>query len=297
MRKTRRKKKATTKSKPNTFLWAGVGIVTAGAVGYLGWRHYQSRNNVISIEAFAPTESQPSTPALLPARKGDAFPLTKGSRGSRVALLQNSLIQKYGASILPRYGADGIWGSETENALKSKGLPTLIDESTYKNITTGANSSAGAFSAQSLASALVSSILGKNYSSAMQSLKQLRSVGDYSAVNAFFKEKRIYGVRHTLVTALLKYFPTYKPEISKELLRIGLKYNGSQWSLSGLGSVAGNDIITIRPTAIWNGDNLTVEVPANMILGSELQSENGFTQFITKDNKTLYVQTNAISYA
>jgi peptidoglycan hydrolase-like protein with peptidoglycan-binding domain len=53
------------------------------------------------------------------------FPVQKGSKGANVKLLQQALISKYG-SILPAFGADGDFGSETETALKSKSHPTVF---------------------------------------------------------------------------------------------------------------------------------------------------------------------------
>jgi hypothetical protein len=301
MKKTKRRTSTRKKPQPKVFLWAGLGIATAGVAGYFGWRHYQMRNSAVNIEPILLPETSVNPVIPYPGgnkSKGDSFPLRQGSQGARVGQLQNALINRYGTSILPKYGADSIWGDETQKALISKGLPTLLDEAAFNQVVTGSKTGSGtAFNPQTVAGALADSIIQKNYSRAMQTLSQLRSVSDYSAVNTWFKERRIFGVRHTLVTALLKFFPANKTQISQELSRIGLKYNGSQWSLSGLGALQGPAIRTIRPTAIWNGDNITVEVPADMILGSELASENGFTRFITKDHKILHVRTNAIRYA
>lgn len=48
-----------------------------------------------------------------------SFPLKKGSVGVCVQQLQMALIKYYGPSILPKYGADGNWGAETEGAVKA----------------------------------------------------------------------------------------------------------------------------------------------------------------------------------
>lgn len=45
--------------------------------------------------------------------------LRKGSKGATVASLQNMIIDGWGKAYLPRYGADGDFGSETESALKT----------------------------------------------------------------------------------------------------------------------------------------------------------------------------------
>lgn len=48
------------------------------------------------------------------------FPLKKGSKNSCVKQLQQTLINSFGSKILPKYGADSDWGSETEKAVKEK---------------------------------------------------------------------------------------------------------------------------------------------------------------------------------
>lgn len=55
-----------------------------------------------------------------------SFPIKRGSWGPKVKALQAVFIAKYGKSILPKYGADGRFGEETENALKSKFNKTEI---------------------------------------------------------------------------------------------------------------------------------------------------------------------------
>lgn len=55
------------------------------------------------------------------------FPLKKGSKGAKVTELQNILLSA-NPNILPKFGADGDFGSETETALL-----TLFNKSTIKN--------------------------------------------------------------------------------------------------------------------------------------------------------------------
>jgi hypothetical protein len=61
------------------------------------------------------------------------FPLKKGSSGNLVKQLQQALIAQGGK--LPKYGADGKFGSETEAALKSLYKVTVVDETTFNYIT------------------------------------------------------------------------------------------------------------------------------------------------------------------
>lgn len=70
-----------------------------------------------------------SSPALVPATPVAAtatpkpysiWPLKRGSKGNEVKKLQQALIAAYGTGILPKFGADGDWGSETDGAVKAK---------------------------------------------------------------------------------------------------------------------------------------------------------------------------------
>lgn len=67
-------------------------------------------------------DSLPNSQAAKPLRAvSDAeFPLKQGSKGDMVRQLQNALITAYGSSVLPKYGADADWGSETTTAVRNK---------------------------------------------------------------------------------------------------------------------------------------------------------------------------------
>jgi len=66
--------------------------------------------------------------------KDNIPPLKKGSRGKYVKQLQEALITRYKVK-LPKNGADGVWGTETENALISLKMPTVIYWSHWSAIT------------------------------------------------------------------------------------------------------------------------------------------------------------------
>jgi peptidoglycan hydrolase-like protein with peptidoglycan-binding domain len=70
-------------------------------------------------------------PPPLPA--DTTFPMSFGSRGEKVKQLQRALMTLFPGS-LPRYGADGIWGSETEAALKNNKQPTVIRKADFDRI-------------------------------------------------------------------------------------------------------------------------------------------------------------------
>lgn len=55
-----------------------------------------------------------------------AFPLKQGSKGPEVKAFQEYLIKRFGKHILPKYGADGDWGNETQNAVNRLGIKTPI---------------------------------------------------------------------------------------------------------------------------------------------------------------------------
>ena len=66
----------------------------------------------------------------------DSFPLKRGSRDKTadyVKRLQLWLLAKFGKAALPRWGADGIFGAETESALTSRGYPAVIDQPWFNN--------------------------------------------------------------------------------------------------------------------------------------------------------------------
>jgi hypothetical protein len=286
-----------------------VVVVGTGAFFYLQYQKRKARGASIKDALLPENLPLPSLPSPKPNRSNvsDGFPLRKGSRGALVKDLQKALISKYGESILPRYGADGDFGAETLNALTSRGLPTIITSEIFTELikgssstqTSSANSSTASLYSK-LASAFHSSIFRQNFSYAIQSLKKIRDVASYSKVNAFFKKHRGAGmVRKTLVTALLDRFNTssQKKQINAQLYRMGLKYDGSKWALSGLHNLAIDRLVTTEPTKVWDVTGKTMTVPKNTVLGEYIDGGNGITIFETLDRKRLYVKTTSISYA
>ena len=91
-----------------------------------------------------------------------AFPLKKGSKGVKVWELQNAILS-YNASLLPKYGADSDFGSETEAAvLKLLGKKTVDSQADIDRIKTMPRStSASSGSLASLSSTLVRSLQAK----------------------------------------------------------------------------------------------------------------------------------------
>ncbi len=119
-----------------TTVGIGAGALVVGAGAYI----YLTRNEIDSLYAKlkamygagAPSQSEYINTSSGASTTG--FPLQKGSRGAAVKVLQQALMQRYGNDILPKFGADADFDSETEIALKSKGHPTVLNESEYKSL-------------------------------------------------------------------------------------------------------------------------------------------------------------------
>jgi peptidoglycan hydrolase-like protein with peptidoglycan-binding domain len=223
----------------------------------------------------------------------DSFPLKKGSRGSRVTMLQQAL-SKTTPSIL----IDGIFGSQTAGALKAAGYPEVVDETLFnKIIGSGSTSLQIIFNPSTLASSLYKAAQAKNLSEVVNVLRQLKSVTDYSSVNEYYKKQSF--IAKTIVTDLLEYAfksnEAAKDQVRNEFLRMGLKVNSSgTWSLQGLSLY--KDLITIRATIVTDSRNNRIPVRRNTILGDEMEVANGMTWFRSVDNSILKVPTQDVKY-
>lgn len=305
--------------KKTKYILIGLGVVAVGTGAYVFYQIQKKKresatrefeNAIKTNSVTLPTNTSsytPSKPKPSSSSSGSSgFPLKKGSRGTLVTNLQNALIKKYGATILPKYGADGDFGSETYNALLAKGHPTVIDEDAFTKIVLGTGTSSSTSSGQSSTTQTASTIsyhIHKaieegNFSYAVKYLKKIGSVSKYTAVNTVFKKKKIGWVSKTLVTALLDAFTSAseKKSLNQEFYRIGLKYDGSKWSLAGLSGII-NRLVTIEPTRVWDESGRTLNVPKATILGEYLDANDGVTEFETLDGRRLFVPTQSISYA
>jgi len=290
------------KNNKGKYILIGLGVVAiAGTAIYFATKNKNKSNFEDEIESSFETNS------TLPVRTGggsSGFPLKKGSRGDLVKNVQEALVSKYGAGILPKFGADGSWGSEMQTALIAKGLPTTITADDFtKIIGPGGTGITNTTKKKKFRPALVASnlriaIIDDNLSKALRSLSVLKSVKGYTAVNTEFKKKRIGGVRKTVVNALLSKFSgtSEKKKLNSHFYRFGLKYNGSQWSLSGLGQILCDQLKTTEETDVWNASGLRIRVPKHTILGHFIDGKNGITKFKTLDDKTLFINTKCICY-
>lgn len=212
----------------------------------------------------------------------EGFPLKRGSKGENVRQLQEALIAKYGSEILPKYGADGAFGAEVVAALKKTKLPATISETLF-NVLIQSNGSAGAANESNTLSTLAKSIYNavtkRDFTTVLSLLKKIKSSADYSTVSTAFKEYRINGVRQTLVNGLLNVFSssTQKEQLRLAFAQMGLVYDGSKWSLSGINGIP---IITVMPAKVWINATTAMTVPGRMVLGHEVNRRLQYVLFV-----------------
>lgn len=279
------------KSKGKKIMLIGFGLAGAGILSYFGWQYWKkhkaesdgSEGDAPDFSAkneYTPHPSKPKSQSKTnsaPPVRNDNFPLRKGSKGDKVKVLQNSLIAKYGQGILPNYGADGDFGSETAAALEKAGLPSSIDESTFIAFTK--KPTENKLSPSDAGKLLYAAAVKKNFPKTLALLKSLKTVSDYTTASAAFQMYRLGGVRQTLVNGVLNTFQDDKQKqaIKLALAGMGLKYDGNKWSLSGLGST--RVLITSQPTKVWRNPRTAVQVPANMVLGKEIKRRGNHVVF------------------
>jgi cytoskeletal protein RodZ len=312
------KKTSNKKQQKKKIIITSVAVGAAGILGYFGWKYLKNKreskktNDIDAVlknmssmhdnSLTVDTSSRPKTKTTSTNNQTktnytsstainttDDFPLKKGSKGNNVKLLQQALLAKYGKSILPKYGADGDFGSETSSALQKLGLPTTIDQSTFNVITQVVK-----VDFASLGKQLYNATVTKNYSTALSLLKKMQSTTDYSIANTTYKEGTINGVRKTIVNGLLDTFSSdaQKQAIKFEFLRMGLQFDGSKWSLSGFD---GRSIVTMEPTSVWVSATEGVKVPAKMVLGTEVTRRLDYTLF-ENGGKYFLVNTKSVQY-
>lgn len=284
-------KKQTDNRAKKAVFW-GIGLSTAGVLSYLGFLYVRNKRRQAGVNPPIDFNTAPTSNDFTPkpsASIGDGFPLKRGSRGSRVVTLQNALIRKYGSGILPKYGADGIFGSEVESALSKSGLPTQVNESTYQSLV-----ASSAPNAKSTADGLRNAVLQRNHTSAMSLLKTINSQDDYRNVSNEFVKHYIGGVRKTLVNGLLDagFSEDQKQQIRLQFTRMGLSYDGSKWSLSGLD---GLPLVSLSETVIWKDKHTPIQMPKGVILGRET-ARKGDKVWFRQGQHEFLVSAKAVDY-
>jgi peptidoglycan hydrolase-like protein with peptidoglycan-binding domain len=288
-------KKQPVKKGGKKWLLIGLGSAATAALTYFGWKYWKgSQEQSFSNDSNETDFTSNPAPSYKRSTKAqtqniDSFPLKKGSKGENVKALQQALISKYGKSILPKYGADGDFGSELTAALKKSGLPETIDETTFNVLVKGSSPDPVSTAAQ-----LYNAVLKKDYAKVIALLKGLRSTSDYKNVSNAFMNYRINGVRQTLVNAVLSAFSdsSQKQALQLAFSSMGLKYDGNKWSLAGIGS---NFLITNKATKVWKNPKNAIEVPANMVLGKEITKRKNFTLF-ENNNQYFLVESQHVNH-
>lgn len=280
--------------------WAllGLGVAATGALSYFGFqywkKHKQSNTETPDTDNDNSGESAPPPPNYQAPKQPSqpkettSFPLIKGSKGTLVKSFQDALIAKYGKAILPKYGADGDFGSEMLAALKKLGLGESITETTYNVYVKGSSPDHA-----TVAKALYLAAVAKDFNKAIGLLKTLRNTDDYKAVSDTFVNYRIGSVRQTLVNGMLNSFSDTKQKDAIRLAfsNMGLKYDGSKWSLSGIDN--SSEVITIQATRVWKNPKSSVSVPANMVLGKYITNRGAYTLF-KNDEHYFIVETQHV---
>lgn len=314
MRKAKAKTTAKKQQKKKMII-TSLAVGATGILGYFGWQYLTKKragknsdidallklnnsgsySSSIAIEP-AYNSSKPKAPPKITYtptvyKETSEFPLKRGSKGEKVQQLQEALIAKYGKSILPRYGADGDFGSETVNALKKLGLPASIDQSTFNVLVQKSSSSSNS---GSLGNDLYKAAIAKDLTKVVNLLKGITDKDGYTAANEVFKTNRINGVRQTIVNGLLNLFvkEDQKQKIKFEFLRMGLQFDGDKWSLSGFD---GLPIVTTLATTVWVNGTQSIKVPSRMVLGNEISKRLDYTLFENKGQYFL-VQTKTVKY-
>lgn len=220
-------KSSTAKQGKKKIIVTTLAVSAAGILGYFGWQYFKKKKEIKAANATAdilqPEPVIPVNPTPKPQepvwtmptnnthtgsghtkpKQESEFPLKRGSKGNKVKRLQQALIAKYGNNILPKYGADGDFGSEMAAALRKLKIPATINESTYNVLVEGQKSTN-----DNTATSLYNAATQQDFKKAIALLKTIASKDDYTTISNQFKNYRINGVRQTLVNGMLNSFIT-----------------------------------------------------------------------------------------
>jgi peptidoglycan hydrolase-like protein with peptidoglycan-binding domain len=283
-----------------------IGVIGLGAAGLFAMSKLRQKPTEVldnsEMEDFTSPKPLPKTSIAshtnTSGTTNTGFPIKRGSKGEKVRAIQQVLASK---GLLAASDVIGQYGPKTEAALIKAGFPTAIDEKAFNAITgkttvptTAPPSLPPPIDHSKFAQALYASAISKNFSAAMSVLKLMKTTGDYSAVSEKFKTYFIGGVRKTLVNGMLDAFTSIdqKAQIKQAFLNMGLKYDGSKFSLSGLPD---RGIITKQKTTVYDQNLRGISVEKNTILGTEAGRRGSYTQFRNKGRYFL-VPTQNINY-
>lgn len=303
------------KNSKKKWLLGGLGVLALGALTYFGIDYYTknksgNKKNIpatkprvkVAVKKQAagkpkkkvvPKTKVPTKPVpkketvkqkVLP-KKEATFPLSIGDSGTLVKNLQVALITKFGENVLPKDKDSGVFGQETENVLRTLKVPVvkgrvIVTKAKYEELVRP-----DPRHSENLANFFRLFITDNYFRGFLGELKNLRNVEDYKSVNSFFVKKRTGLTHQTLLNAAFSTFKDLKDQqqLRFEFLRIGLHYDGSNWSLQGTKNTP--LIITTMATTVWKDAKTSIAVPHNMVLGTEITRRGDFTLF---ENNKLY---------
>lgn len=261
-----------------------------------------------------------SRPRSRPTGEG-SFPLRKGSKGTRVGRIQRALMAKFGRGILPKYKDDNDWGTETENAIRSAGWPSVITEKIYSDFfgdtsgagpaTSGGSSSSGGGGQKSSGPSVITNHHGEawnlfqaakkgDWTKANSILSRMRNVEDYKKFRASFRQWKFNGlVSFSPLNAMFHVFgSSRRSELTRHFSRMGLVIRDGKWSLSGLGNMpsVGRMLRLRNRAAIWTDDGLSITIPEGLVLGREILTAGGFTRFVNGNGEQYFVHTKDVEF-
>ena len=176
------------------------------------------------------------------------------------------------------------------NSIKKK--PAAPKDTTAASASKTKGTKANTFDAKKAANDFHAVINTKDFKKANDLLKTLKTSANYNAANKIFG---LRGIKPSIATKLISTFNTAEQKKSLEatLTAIGLKYNGKKWSLAGLEESP--LLITTKSTQVWKDPHTPINVPANMVLGTEVTVRAGFTLF-ENDNQKFLVKTGFVKH-
>ena len=243
-----------------------------------------------------------NTNTTIPATGGSSpagFPVKRGDRNELVRQLQHGLLANHPGQLPGGFSADGIFGKLTERGLRNNGYPTVVDAGTFQRITGMSSTAAGTslpsaqeFDAVEISKQLHFGIDFNRWTTAKAALDRITSASEYQLVRNRYITKLTYLLkRGTPVTMLLKRFPGKRHELEASFYRIGLtKDETGKWQMPQGLSAPPPVLATIAPATVWDGKHETMRVPANTILGTYVQTRDGWTTFRTQDGAFLLIR-------
>lgn len=114
-------------------IWYSLPVLVGGFLIYKQFRKKQPIGGMTITGMGSSPSSSGTSGGASSNSSNDFFPLKKGSKGENVKDLQE-LILKINNKLLPRYGADGDFGSETEAAVVSLLNKKVVEFSDYTSL-------------------------------------------------------------------------------------------------------------------------------------------------------------------